>query len=142
MINKWAFLLRAFFPSWEFFVDAGPELRLEVRYANAHESLTEWENCLPKIPRGFHFFDEQINFLHACHNLIEHLLNDLFTLEVPLDEQVQNLTSYRLAHNLVRFRLMEQNIQARRYQFRVTVLDAKAENNAPEVALLSPEYSI
>src|SRR5262249_27664656 len=101
-MTKWLFLLRAFVPSWRFFTDAGPELRLEMRAGDNEKQLSEWRNCLPPIRRTFWSFplNPTGNYLHACHSLLRHLNSNI--LDSHESENIEQLTTYKIVHNLVR----------------------------------------
>lgn len=113
---KRLFFFRSFFPSWLFFTQEEPELALQYR-TQIQSSFSDWQELLPPIQRSFRFsvINPQGNFLHACHNHLQHLQNDL--AEVNSTDTVENLTSYRLTHNLVRYLMPKQNQKA--YQFRL-----------------------
>lgn len=136
-MRKWLFLLRAFFPSWRFFDAAGPELRLEVRFGKAEPALGDWQNALPPIRRSFANFlvNPEGNFLHACHNLLNHLNDDIQELADLSD--VIKLTNYKLVRNLALFRVFEKQDPPFWFQFR---LSAHARYRPAEEILVSPVY--
>ena len=111
---KWIFFCRALFPSWRFFVEPDPALVLEVRYGSA-----PWTESLPKIPRSAFssIFNPQGNLLHACHNAILHLAQDIENL--PTGADVAALGSYRVVHNIARFFLPQSSLSESTYQFRI-----------------------
>jgi hypothetical protein len=121
-MGKWIFLLRGFFPSWRFFDDVGPELRLEVRYGISHEALSEWQNSLPPIRRslGNLILNPRGNYLHACHNLINHLSADINESDPQHLERLTEKASYKITCNLVRYQLAQKSLAPKVYQFRLS----------------------
>lgn len=136
-MRKWLFLLRAFFPSWRFFDAAAPELRLEVRFGKCEPALGPWEIALPPIRRSITNFpvNAEGNFLHACHNLLNHLNDDIQEL-ADLSDVIQ-LTNYKLVRNLARFQVFEKQNPPFWFQFR---LSAHAKNGPAGEILVSPVY--
>jgi hypothetical protein len=136
-MRKWLFLLRAFFPSWRFFDDVGPELRLEVRFGEHEAALCEWQNALPPIPRSISnlLVNPRGNFLHACHNLLNHLNADI--QDSPDLKRVDELTTYKLVKNLARFQAFESVSPPFAFQFRLSAL---SDPNQGDEILLSPLY--
>ena len=124
-MKKWIFLLRAFFPSWRFFEDVGPELSLEVRAGATEGQLGEWRAALPPIGRSFNnvILNPQGGFLHAAHNLLNHFASDIQDYE-----NIGKRPAYALVKNLAR-----QSVQGRYFQFRLLA------EGSGEV-LLSPVY--
>jgi hypothetical protein len=136
-MRKWLFLLRAFFPSWRFFDDVGPELRLEIRFGGSEDQFSPWQNALPPIPRSIKNLpvNPYGNFLHACHNLLNHLSGDI--QEAQNLNSVPDLVTYKLVRNLARFHVFERMSPPFQFQFR---LSAMHPDRAGEQILLSPVY--
>lgn len=136
-MRKWLFLLRAFFPSWRFFDDVGPELRLEIRFGANESAFGGWQNALPPIRRSFKNMpvNPEGNFLHACHNLLNHLNADI--QEARETKNVGELTTYKLVRNLARFQALENIDPPFSFQFRLSAL---AKNETGDEILLSPVY--
>ncbi len=128
---KWIFLLRAFFPSWKFFVEPGPCLTLEYRFSQG-----PWISSLEKIPRTFltTFFNPRGNLLHACHNNLLHLAQDIEKL--PANADPASLISYQITHNMVRFFLPTDRQTHRSYQFRVR------EERSSQILIESPTHDL
>lgn len=131
------FLLRAFFPSWRFFDDVGPELRLEVRFGDNEERFGLWQNALPPIARSMTNLpvNPRGNFLHACHNLLNHLNGDI--QESANLQTVPELATYKLVRNLARFQVSERIDPPFQFQFRLSAL---LSGHDGEQILLSPVY--
>ena len=136
-MRKWLFLLRAFFPSWRFFDDVGPELRLEIRFGGSEEQFSQWQNALPPIHRSITNLpvNPQGNLLHACHNLLNHLNGDIQDLNDL--SAISELTTYKLVRNLARFQVFERIDPPFQFQFRLSALHFDREG---EQILLSPVY--
>jgi hypothetical protein len=136
-MRKWLFLLRAFFPSWRFFDDVGPELRLEIRFGKNEAQFGRWQNALPPIRRSLTNLpvNPQGNFLHACHNLLNHLSGDI--QESQDLNSVPELATYKLVRNLARFQVFERMNPPFQFQFR---LSASLPGREGEQILLSPIY--
>jgi hypothetical protein len=136
-MRKWLFLLRAFFPSWRFFDDVGPELRLEIRFGENEERLGQWRNALRPIRRSWANLpvNPEGNFLHACHNLLNHLSADI--QESRDLHSVPELATYKLVRRLARFQVFESMDPPFQFQFRLSALLPGREG---EQILLSPVY--
>ncbi|MBX9768408.1 MAG: hypothetical protein K2X47_14135 [Bdellovibrionales bacterium] len=141
-MKKWIFFLRAAFPSWRFFIDAGPTLLLETRVQGE-----TWESAVPPIKRSFGrmFLNPEGNFLHACQNHLLHFYADLAEMKAPWNaNELQKLNTYCITHNLARYHLEE----AKRlrpglnYQFRIAVWHRTPEGPQTEVFLESPVYAV
>jgi hypothetical protein len=131
------FLLRSFFPSWKFFDDIGPELSLEIRL-DSHE---EWKNCLPPISRSIRslFLNPESNYLHACHNLLNHLSVDISELDTEDPKKVAALTTYKVVKNLARFQIKKLSLAATPYSYQFR-LCARLNDGTLEQILVSPVY--
>lgn len=127
-MKKWIFLLRAFFPSWRFFEDVGPELSLELRSGLSPDLLGEWHNALPPIARSWKniVINPNGNFLHACHNLLNHLAT-----EIQTHDRIGDRAAYKLVRNLA---CMQTPDVDSHYQFRLVA-------DGHEHVLISPVYS-
>jgi len=137
-VKKWVFLLRSFFPKWIFFDDVGPELRLEVCYGKHSEILSEWTNALTPIRRSFKNFllNSHGNYLHACHNHLNHFNADVTDLE---DETtVSELTTFQLTRNLSRYQIEQRQWAAPPFYFKFRLLVVN--EGDPHVVLTSPIY--
>ncbi len=113
-MNPWLALLNGLFPSWRFFDDVGPTLRLEVRVNGA-----EWLNALPPIERSWRgvFFNPEGNYLHACHNLLEHLGAECAILSAG---EITARANYKITGNLARLQILKIMAPPFSYQFRLS----------------------
>lgn len=100
-------------------------------------ALSEWQNALPPIPRSFSnlLVNPRGNFLHACHNLLNHLNADI--QESQNLERVNELTTYKLVKNLAQFQAFESINTPFTFQFRLSALSGQ---NPGDEILLSPVY--
>lgn len=137
-MEKWIFFLRALFPSWRFFVDAGPTLTLEVRVRDGH-----WQPVIPQITRSFGnlLLNSEGNFRHACNNNLLHLSQDLSKLSDRSDQGLESLCSYQLTHNIARFYLAKggSTPSGTTYQMRLS-LRQNEQDGSTEILLESPVY--
>jgi hypothetical protein len=105
-------LLRAFFPSWRFFEDVGDVGTLYVRTGSTgagDDALGSWQPLLPQPRRhlGMLVVASEVNLLLACRSLVQQLQADLEDADEAHPERLTASVSYRLVHDLVRFRLAE-----------------------------------
>ena len=98
--GPWFFLLRAFFPNWQFYHQVGPVPHLYVRFATANGELGEWQWIYPRQPRKlWHVFHNPWgNRDLAQQNLVEHLSSDMKDLGEGAD--ASQLVSYQLVCRL------------------------------------------
>lgn len=94
--GPWFFLLRAFFPNWQFYHLVGPAPHLYVRYAPAGDEFGEWRWIYPRQPRHFWrlFHNPWGNRDLALQNLVDHLSSDIKELGEGAD--ASHLVSYQL----------------------------------------------
>ena len=94
--GPWFFLLRAFFPNWQFYHQVGPVPHLYVRFAAANGELGEWQWIYPRQPRKlWHVFHNPWgNRDLALQNLVDHLSSDIRELGEGAD--ASHLVSYQL----------------------------------------------
>ncbi len=108
-------LFRAFFPSWRFFDGVVSSPELYYRVSQNGESFGDWILCIPKTKkRSFKnlFVNSRESFLFASHALLEYLKDDL-------EGEVDPTTSLELVQNLVRFRISEEGLEWKKFQFEV-----------------------
>ena len=136
---RWLFLLRAFFPAWFFFIEPGVELHLEAK-----TDQQSWFGVLRPIDRSIKnlVWGAENNYLHACRNSLEHLLQDVSEMEVPEDHLIEKLTSFRIIKNLVEFELKQQNRDYQNFQFRIQARYPQFQNRTHEIFLISPVYRV
>ena len=155
-MKKWLFLLRAFFPSWNFFSDVGPDPLLSFRYGKDLEGWTVWSPVIDSIPRRFTnlFFNPVGNLLHAQRNALQHFLLDLESES----RDVESKTTYCIVKNMVEVKTRESLAKqfgegpllrsekpevpnkSWNYQFKIEILDQVSVNVGAETILLSPVY--
>jgi hypothetical protein len=94
--GPWFFLLRAFFPNWQFYHQVGPVPHLYARFATANGELGEWQWIYPRQPRKlWHVFHNPWgNRDLALQNLVDHLSSDIKELGEGAD--ASHLVSYQL----------------------------------------------
>ena len=119
-----------------FFDDVAPELRLEVCFGKNPLALGPWQNALTPIRRSLKnlIINSHGNYLHACHNHLNHFNADISDLEEGQTDLVVDLTTYQITKDLARFQIEEQGLASRpfHFQFRLVVV--------PDVVLTSPIY--
>jgi hypothetical protein len=99
--HRWFFLLRSFFPSWQFYHAPGPTPRLYWRAIDGQGPLSEWQPLIDKArwhPAAL-FFNPAVNLAHAQQTLVEHFSNDLADRDDH--ETIDQWVSYRMIHRLV-----------------------------------------
>lgn len=103
--GPWLFLLRAFFPNWQFFHGLGPAARLRARARSAAGHWSDWQAVYPRLPRrAAHLLhNPAVNLALSQQNLVEHLATDVHDLAEHAD--IRDCVSYqlvtRLAHDAV-----------------------------------------
>ena len=94
--GPWFFLLRAFFPNWQFYHLVGPVPHLYVRFAPADGEWGGWQWIYPRQPRTVWrlFHNPWGNRDLALQNLVDHLSSD--TKELGEGADASHLVSYQL----------------------------------------------
>lgn len=100
--GPWLFLLRAFFPNWQFFHGLGPAPRLWVRAQNTHGTWSLWHLVYPRLPRQTSqlLHNPAVNLALSHQNLVEHLATDIHDLAD--DGDIAQCVSYQLVARLAR----------------------------------------
>jgi hypothetical protein len=100
--GPWLFLLRAFFPNWQFFHGLGPAPRLWVRAQNTPGHWSSWQPVYPRLTRraGHLVHNPSVNLALSHQNLVEHLATDVHDLAEDAD--IRNCVSYPLVMRLAR----------------------------------------
>ena len=135
--HPWLFLLRGFFPKWQFFHSLGQTPRLYLRHQEADE-WSDWRKIMPRATRSpwrlFH--NPQVNLALSEQNLVEHLAHDLASCED--DAAALRLVSYRMVDRLVRLKAgVAPGFTA--YQFRLSLeRPGAAPDFERDTILLSP----
>lgn len=98
--GPWLFLLRAFFPNWQFFHGLGPAARLRVRARSTAGHWSDWQAVYPRLPRrAAHLFhNPAVNLALSQQNLVEHLATDVHDLAEHAD--IRDCVSYQLVTRL------------------------------------------
>ncbi len=100
--GPWLFLLRAFFPNWQFFHGLGPAPRLWVRAQVKSDQWSSWLPVYPQLPRrAWHLLhNPSVNLALSHQNLVEHLATDVHDLAENAD--IRDCVSYQLVTRLAR----------------------------------------
>lgn len=100
--GPWLFLLRAFFPNWQFFHGLGPAPRLWVRSQDRPDRWSSWHPVYPHLPRcTWHLLhNPSVNLALSHQNLVEHLATDVHDLAENAD--IRDCVSYQLVTRLAR----------------------------------------
>ena len=103
VVHPWLFLLRGFFPKWQFFHAVGRTPRLYFR----SQISDEWSDWLKFMPRGARkardlVHNPQVNLALGEQNLVELLAHDLVTCAD--DAAALGLVSYRMVDRLARLK--------------------------------------
>lgn len=138
-MNKWLFLLRSFFPKWIFFDDVAPELRLEVSYGKSENHLGPWINALTPIRRSIKnlALNSHGNYLHACHNHLNHFNSDLSSIPEVRIDTVPELTTYKITKDMASFQIEDRGLESPPYFFRFRLAAVGV-----DIVLISPVYRI
>ena len=109
--GPWFYLLRAFFPNWQFYHQVGPVPHLYVRSQEPGGQWSDWGNVYPRHQRSVWrlFHNPWGNRDLAQQNLVEHLSSDIKELGEGAD--ASQLVSYqlvcRLAAHTIRIHKLE-----------------------------------
>jgi hypothetical protein len=100
--GAWLFLLRAFFPNWQFFHGLGPAPRLWVRAQDTPDHWSRWQPVFPRLTRrlGHLVHNPSVNLALSHQNLVEHLATDVHDLAENAD--IRDCVSYQLVMRLAR----------------------------------------
>lgn len=100
--GPWLFLLRAFFPNWQFFHGLGAAPRLWVRAQNMQGAWSVWHPVYPRLPRQASqlLHNPAVNLALSHQNLVEHLATDIHDLVEGGD--IAQCVSYQLVTRLAR----------------------------------------
>jgi hypothetical protein len=98
--GPWFFLLRAFFPNWQFYHQVGPVPHLYVRYQTEGQVWSDWLWVYPRLERSFWnlFHNPDGNRALAEQNLVDHLSSDIKDLGAGQD--ASPLVTYQLVCRL------------------------------------------
>jgi len=103
VVHPWLFLLRGFFPKWQFFHALGRTPRLYFRGQTA-DAWSDWRIFMPRGARRVRdlFHNPQVNLALSEQNLVELLAHDLATCAD--DAAALSLVSYRMVDRLARLK--------------------------------------
>lgn len=145
--GPWLFLLRAFFPNWQFFHGLGPAPRLWVRAQGPDGQWSDWQLHYPRMARRplQWLHSPEVNLALSHQNLVEHLASDIHAL--PEKGDITSFVSYRLVTRLARQAVMAHNkdscsdgsgtpLVLRSFQFEVRLLFLS--NNQTSMLIQSP----
>lgn len=131
--GPWWFLLRAFFPNWQFFHGLGPMPRLWIRTQGPDGQWSDWRMHFPRKTRhpSQWLHNPEVNLALSHQNLVEHLSSDI--QDLPENGDIRTYASYRLVTRLARQAAMahgadapspvtDQHADLRAYQFEVRLL--------------------
>jgi hypothetical protein len=114
--GPWFYLLRAFFPNWQFYHLVGPVPHLYVRSQAQDAPWSEWRLVYPRQQRHVWrlFHNPWGNRDLAQQNLVEHLSSDIKDLGEGAD--TSHLVSYQLvcrlaAHSVRQLKMQDNPIQ-------------------------------
>ena len=140
--GPWWYLLRAFFPNWQFYHQVGAVPHLYVRSAQEGGDWQDWVWVYPRQPRRFWrlFHNPWGNRDLAQQNLVDHLSSDIKDLGEGAD--ASQLVSYQLVCRLAAQAARAQQAQGL-YQ-----LEIRMEKPSPQgvlssdTVLRSPEMAL
>lgn len=117
VVHPWLFLLRGFFPKWQFFHSLGRTPRLYYRWRSFDE-WSDWRKFTPRARRRLSqlFYNPQVNLALSEQNLVELLAQDLSSCEEGA--AALQLVSYRMVDRLVREKV-EASSGLNAYQFSI-----------------------
>jgi len=144
--HPWLFLLRSFFPNWQFYHGLGHTPRIYWRTVSSKtdESQTsDWQPLLhPHRRRLLHLVHNPfVNLTHAQQTLIDQLANDLADRDDS--DQMPNWVSYRMVERLVREKIIAQGDIGPRFQFCLCLPHISTPVDfANDIALQSPLLSL
>lgn len=117
--GPWFFLMRAFFPNWQFYHLVGPVPHLYVRCTGDGHTWGEWHWIYPRQTRHALalFHNPEGNRDLALQNLVEHLSSDVKDLGEGAD--ASRLVSYQLVCRYARQAILQRLPEAApsAYQF-------------------------
>ncbi len=133
-------LLRVLVPSWRFFEAEDARFLLEVRTWREGEAPSPFLPAVPTATRGrwTWLFSPEHNLRLFCHDLIERFVFELAEHGPLAESEVEKLTSYQRALEIVRWFLGERGSDEK-FQVRLVVI---REDDAREELFVSPYYPV
>ena len=100
--GPWWFLLRAFFPNWQFFHGLGAAPRLWVRTMGPDGQWSDWRMHFPRKTRHplQWLHNPDVNLTLSHQNLVEHLSSDI--QDLPENGDIRTYASYRLVTRMAK----------------------------------------
>jgi hypothetical protein len=100
--NRWLFLFRSLFPSWQFYHAPGPTPRIFWHRTDEAGASERWQPLIGKTRwcLASLWYNPAVNLAHAQQTLIEQLANDLASREDS--DHIEDWVSYRMVKRLVR----------------------------------------
>jgi hypothetical protein len=137
VVHPWLFLLRGFFPKWQFFHSLVLTPRLYVRHQTG-DVWSDWSKFTPRARRRLvHLLhNPQVNLALSEQNLVELLANDIASCED--DAAALRLVSYRMVDRLAQVKAGAMSGLSA-YQFRICLERPGAPSDLEaDTILLSP----
>ena len=144
--HPWLFLLRSFFPNWQFYHALGHTPRIYWRSVSSQtdeSQPSDWQPLLLHHQRKFiHLLHNPlVNLAHAQQTLIDQLANDLADRDDT--DHMHTWVSYRMVERLVREKIMAQGSTDSYVQFCLCLPHiSTAVNFSSDIALQSPILSL
>jgi hypothetical protein len=127
--GPWLYLLRAFFPNWQFYHQVGSVPHLYVRSQEAQGPWSDWRMVYPRHQRSTWrlFHNPWGNRDLAQQNLVEHLSSDIKELGEGAD--ASQLVSYQLVCRLAAHAIRTHQLQATASHYQ---LEIRLERSGPQ----------
>lgn len=145
--NRSLQLFRVLFPSWRFFEDIAAVPVLHYRCENSSGEFSAWREALRRPQREMLgiFCNPQTNLYHACQSLLQHLESDIGDCQTEQEiGTFADSVSYLLTRHLVASLIRQEHseLQAKRFQFKVTRAVGNDENRTIETFLVSHTHEV
>ena len=137
--NNYLNLIKPFIPSWKFYDDFEENRLLFFRAQILNEEFfCEWTPLYqtPKSDLKSLFINHQGNLILAAQSHVQTLVHDIS--EHDDKTPFQHTLTYKITNNLVRYALKKKFNKAFKYQFKLAVVNERAE--VIEDILISPLY--
>ena len=144
--HPWLFLLRSFFPNWQFYHALGHTPRIYWRSVSSNvddSQRSDWHPLLsPHKRQLIHLLHNPlVNLTHAQQTLIDQLANDLADRDDT--EHMQTWVSYRMVERLVREKIIAQDAISPHFQFCLCLPHISTPVDfSKDIALQSPLLSL
>jgi len=143
--GPWFFLLRAFFPNWQFYHQVGPVPHLYVRYQTDSQAWSDWLWVYPRRERSFWnlFNNPWGNRALAEQNLVDHLSSDIKDLGEGQD--ASPLVTYQLVCRLAAHALRRWHPDLREGLYQLEIRMERPDSRghvSSDTVLRSPEMAL